>query len=152
LNRTILFLLGDHGTKYTPVEYKNTTAQRLQENLPLLYIVLPDSFIEKHPMKLAHLLVNRFKVTSQFDIHATLLSLLQTDENTKSSLQQRLYGRNLFDDIGERHACSQANIPDEFCSCFWAVYEVSIVINIALLGIFDSGNNTWSYVENVGSI
>lgn len=113
LNSTVLFILGDHGTRYLR---KRGLPHRLQENLPLLYVILPQNFVTTYPEIATNVKTNQFKVTSQYDIHATLLNLLELNEKKKITNEDEI-GRSLFEDLGKRESCSDANIPETFCSC-----------------------------------
>lgn len=74
LENTLLVVLGDHGKSYGPL--RNTIAGKLEESLPYLSLTFPDGFRAKYGRLMANLRTNRNRLTTAFDVHKTLMTLL----------------------------------------------------------------------------
>lgn len=117
LNNTMLVIYGDHGTRYGAI--RSTMRGKLEERLPFLSISLPTWFSQKHPDLVRNLNINTERLTTPFDVHATMKHVLAFPE--KSSTK---YGKSLFDEVEKSRNCRDAGIPDHFCHCLnWKVVD-----------------------------
>ncbi|EYC38542.1 hypothetical protein Y032_0711g1740 [Ancylostoma ceylanicum] len=117
LDRGISIIMGDHGNRFGLVQHKYTG--RIEERMPLMAIRLPPDFKKLHPKEYANFLVNKWKLTSNFDIHQTLKDIaLMSFGNTRRSNTEN-YGRgiSLFDEIPANRSCFDAYIAENFCTC-----------------------------------
>ncbi|KAK7065640.1 hypothetical protein SK128_021693 [Halocaridina rubra] len=73
LEDTIMLFMSDHGMRYGPIRY--TLAGLLEERLPYMLIVLPTWFEESFPEAVKNLRLNSERLTSNYDIFATLHDL-----------------------------------------------------------------------------
>ncbi|KAJ0182008.1 hypothetical protein K1T71_002730 [Dendrolimus kikuchii] len=122
LNDTILILLSDHGLRWGDIRY--TKQGRLEERLPLVHILLPDSFQEDYSLAYKNIKENAHKLTTPFDIHATLSDLINMDEVKDEQIKlrsQTSYASNknisLFIPIPGNRTCQTAGIADHWCTC-----------------------------------
>jgi membrane-anchored protein YejM (alkaline phosphatase superfamily) len=110
LDNTLLVVMGDHGIRYGAI--RKTILGKLEERLPLLSISVPNWFKEKYPDFVRNLQTNTDRLTSPYDLHATLQQILsQSHKKTYS------YGQSLFTEISKSRTCKQAGNPEHFCPC-----------------------------------
>lgn len=143
LNSTVVVFFSDHGPRFG--DMRNTFQGWLEDRMPFIYFHLPPSFKAAHPNWYQNLQANKNKLTSPFDLHATL--------------QQVLYGRvlqsppgcpkcgSLLDQVSQNRSCDDAAIMSAWCTCSvtddsksvtddWhitaPVYDFMLVINFNL--------------------
>ena len=63
---------------------RNTFQGKLEERMPLLSLLFPESFQRKYPQAYSNIKRNAARLTTALDIHATLKDILELDgeENT----------------------------------------------------------------------
>ena len=117
LNNTILVLFSDHGMRFG--EIVETSQGYLEERLPFMFIVPPPGFKHKYPLAYKNLYNNRDKLTTPFDIHATLEMVLEQKypNESKSHGGRTEKGICLFSPISSRRTCVDADIPAHYCAC-----------------------------------
>ncbi|XP_046384897.1 uncharacterized protein LOC124155226 [Ischnura elegans] len=134
LEKTVLLVISDHGLRWGGI--RSTYQGRLEERLPLAYIRLPQAMRDKYPSASANLRRNAKKrLTTPYDIHATLLDILHADTamtqeavsrrskelpssppkgNATSELPRSV---SLFLPIPEWRTCKIAWIDPHWCCC-----------------------------------
>ncbi|XP_057309240.1 uncharacterized protein LOC130647407 [Hydractinia symbiolongicarpus] len=115
LNKTILFLLGDHGARYGKV--RQSQVGYYEERLPFLSITLPKWFRNKHTSVYNALLENTQRLVTPFDIHETLLDIAQKNYNGNQR-KNNVRHKSLFYKISPNRTCFNAGIPDHYCTCY----------------------------------
>ena len=70
---TILFLFSDHGIRFGKM--RETASGTIEERLPFLYIYLPRNFKTSEIHE--NLVTNSHRLTTPFDIYATLLHVIK---------------------------------------------------------------------------
>ncbi|CAG9566682.1 unnamed protein product [Danaus chrysippus] len=122
LDDTILIILSDHGIRWGDIRY--TKQGRLEERLPLLHILLPESFRANYSLAYNNIKLNSNRLTTPFDIYATLIDLLHMDGISNENLKLRSetsYGNDraisLFMPILSNRTCTTAGIDDHWCTC-----------------------------------
>ncbi|XP_028039701.1 uncharacterized protein LOC114250150 [Bombyx mandarina] len=122
LDDTILILLSDHGIRWGEIRY--TKQGRLEERLPLFQILIPRSFQDNFPLAYENIKNNRKRLTTPFDLHATLsdltnLNFIKDEQITLRSKEN--YGSDrsisLFLPIPNNRTCNTAAIDDHWCTC-----------------------------------
>ncbi|XP_054164693.1 uncharacterized protein LOC128962340 [Oppia nitens] len=110
---TAIFLFSDHGFRYGKL--RRTHTGEIENRLPFMFIHLPKTFADKHRDDgwLANLSVNQHRLTTAFDVHATLHHIVHGKPNTSLP-----HGTSLFTPISDQRQCINASIPEMFCSCF----------------------------------
>lgn len=108
LSNTILILFSDHGIRFG--DLRETMSGRTEERLPFIFIHLPDE--SKNPDWIENLQINKHRLTSPFDIHSTLMHLVNGHPNEKFP-----FGMTLFQEIPESRTCASAGISDHWCVC-----------------------------------
>ncbi|XP_037297818.1 uncharacterized protein LOC115448259 [Manduca sexta] len=122
LDQTILILLSDHGIRWGDIRF--TKQGRLEERLPLFHILLPPSFRETYSLAYNNMKTNRRRLTTPFDVHATLLDLINLNELDNERIKRRsneYYASDrsisLFLPIPTNRTCKTAEIADHWCTC-----------------------------------
>lgn len=122
LDNTILILLSDHGMRWGDIRF--TKQGRLEERLPFVHILVPPSFKEHYNLAYDNLKLNSKRLTTPFDIHATLSDLInlesiQNEEILSRSKKGYVLGKSisLFLPIPGNRTCQAAGIDDHWCTC-----------------------------------
>lgn len=115
LDETIIFFLSDHGSRLE--EWRGTEVGRYEDMLPFFYMMLPNELVRERPEILENLSVNSRRLTTVYDIHATLKELtepMQPEQRNAGTLK----GHSLISEqIPETRTCLDAGINLQFCSC-----------------------------------
>lgn len=112
LNNTMLVLFSDHGSR-TPA-MRATMQGKLEERLPYMSILLPKWVKDKRPELYANLMKNYDRLTTPFDIHETLRSVV---DHRPHQLTARQKGISLFNEIPKTRTCAEAGVDLHWCSC-----------------------------------
>ncbi|CAG4998145.1 unnamed protein product [Parnassius apollo] len=122
LEETVLILLSDHGIRWGDIRF--TKQGRLEERLPLVHILLPTSFRENFSLAYSNLKLNSRRLTTPFDLYATLSDLVNLDtiKNEKIKYRSSLsYAQersiSLFLPVPSNRTCQTAAIDDHWCTC-----------------------------------
>ncbi|XP_037732918.1 uncharacterized protein LOC119563522 [Drosophila subpulchrella] len=117
MDNTIIIFFSDHGSRFGPL--RQLDSGFVEERLPFIYIRVPRWIREKYPKLLHNLQVNRNRLTSPYDIHATLRHILEL--NTPPEGLPRPEGcptcHSVFEEMDWSRNCSQAGIADHWCAC-----------------------------------
>lgn len=113
LNSTLLILMADHGARYSYI--RATTQGKLEERMPYFAFRFPPWFRKQYPQVVKNLEINSQRLTTPFDIHATLHDLLSYSGPGMADLSQR--GVSLFREIPKERTCSDAGITPHWCAC-----------------------------------
>ncbi|KAG8287670.1 hypothetical protein J6590_031784 [Homalodisca vitripennis] len=124
-NRTVLVVMSDHGIRWG--EIRGTFQGYMEERLPFLFIAYPNWFRIKYTTAVANLKKNAKKLTTPYDLHETLLDLIDVTQLEQETLRERSRrlerakplprGISLFLPISENRTCSSAGIDDHWCTC-----------------------------------
>lgn len=126
LNRTIVLLMSDHGIRWG--SFRKTYQGMMEERLPLLIALYPTWFKQKYPEAIANMELNAKRLTTPFDVHATMLDLLDLRQIKNKRLRKRTAELNdpdtsvprsisLFLPIPMNRTCENAGIASHWCSC-----------------------------------
>ena len=112
LNDTVLVLMSDHGLRIG--EYReHTLAGRIEVDLPFTFLVFPEWYRKLRPRAFQTLLRNSERLTTHFDTHETLKSLLPAGERIIPSTGP---GKNLFtEELSPSRTCEEAGIIMDYC-------------------------------------
>lgn len=114
LENTLLVIVADHGTSYG--DDRSTVAGKFEENLPYLSLTFPTGFREKHGKLMDNLRENSNRLTTAFDVHATLTSLLDVN-SIKIPVNATSRAVSLLQEIPWQRTCTSASIDMHWCSC-----------------------------------
>ncbi|CAN7948695.1 unnamed protein product, partial [Ixodes hexagonus] len=115
LNNTALVFVSDHGTRFGVIRQTEIGAQ--EDKTPFLFLALPEWFLQKFPSYAMGLKSNERRLTTAYDVHATLLSLASLPDLEPRHTPK---GLNLFLEVPPTRTCDEAFIPAEFCGCLGA--------------------------------
>ena len=82
----------------------------MEERLPFLAVRVPDWFRERYPHKAASLRHNSDRLTTPFDLHETLLDVLDMNRPHHNVTTSRPRGYSFFHDIPDNRTCDDAAI------------------------------------------
>lgn len=119
LENSFLFFMSDHGSRVDKI--RNTPIGRLEERLPLMSIVIPEQFRKEYPNIHANLKSNINRLTSPFDIHATMVDILKENFNAGEVETPYPRGISLFRPVPEDRSCANAGIDEHNCVCYTSV-------------------------------
>ncbi|KFM78895.1 hypothetical protein X975_25379, partial [Stegodyphus mimosarum] len=155
LNTSLMILFSDHGIRFGPI--RQTYIGKFEERMPFIYLFFPTWFLQKYPEFAENLRRNQERLTTPFDIHATLVHLLnvtrQSDFSEENITISRLSpnGLSLLEEIPKERTCEQANILPHWCPCQThrpVPVTESVVVNCAL-ALIDTINEQLKPYENV---
>ncbi|CAL2038842.1 unnamed protein product [Caenorhabditis brenneri] len=121
---SIVIVMADHGHRFAKL--RETHQGQLEERMPFFSISLPKQLkmTEKGKVMEKNLRENAEKLTSPFDIHASLIDILNlpndsSEEKDFNQMQDASHQRSLsvFRPIPEDRTCAQAGIEAHWCTC-----------------------------------
>ncbi|CAL2038843.1 unnamed protein product [Caenorhabditis brenneri] len=120
---SIVIVMADHGHRFAKL--RETHQGQLEERMPFFSISLPKQLkmTEKGKVMEKNLRENAEKLTSPFDIHASLIDILNlpndSEEKDFNQMQDATHQRSLsvFRPIPEDRTCAQAGIEAHWCTC-----------------------------------
>ncbi|VDD90552.1 unnamed protein product [Enterobius vermicularis] len=119
LEKSLVIVMADHGNRFAKL--RSTHQGQLEERLPFFAISLPKSFRETESGSIAYknLLANKERLTTPFDIHATLLDIIHwpTIEKLKTPNVAKNRSLSLFREVPENRTCAEAGIEPHWCTC-----------------------------------
>ena len=115
-NNSIMLLFSDHGMRFG--EIMRYELGWYESRLPFFYIMLPDWYAARYPDRLASLRTNSRRLTTFFDVHATLREILHDAGAAEADLPLfRHPGVSLFHPVPEERSCEDAGIAPHWCVC-----------------------------------
>ena len=104
LDDTVLVFFSDHGIRFGLI--RETMSGKYEERLPFMHIHMPDKW------KSENLTVNAHRLTTPFDIHATLKHIIRGEPD-----RELKYGKSLLEEISMNRSCKSIPISDHWCGC-----------------------------------
>ncbi|XP_034485979.1 uncharacterized protein LOC117790600 [Drosophila innubila] len=117
LDESIIVFFSDHGMRFGSL--RKLDSGFLEERMPIFYIWLPKWFREKYPEYADSLKLNRNRLTSPYDIYATLRHILELDTpRSELPLPESCPScHSVFFKVEESRGCRYAGIDDHWCTC-----------------------------------
>lgn len=120
LNKSLVILFSDHGIRFGPI--RQTYIGKFEERMPFIFLFFPPWFLKRHPEFEKNLRANQNRLTTPFDIHATLVHMLHLKRQPSSELNETLskltpHGISLMDPIPKDRTCEKASILPHWCTC-----------------------------------
>ncbi|EEC02209.1 conserved hypothetical protein [Ixodes scapularis] len=112
LNQTVVIFLSDHGVRFGGI--RKTLIGKYEERQPFAFAIFPQWFVASYPHVEENLRTNQRRLLTTFDIHATLMELLDFPQQPRPRTK---YGLSLFHEIPEARTCANASIPYHWCTC-----------------------------------
>lgn len=99
--------------------YRETFNGMVEERTPFLFLIMPPWFKEKYPAVAKNLNHNQERLTSPFDIYATMLDILyfQSTSANIPNVNASVSGISLFQKISAGRTCSDAGVQLHYCLC-----------------------------------
>jgi len=115
--KSIILFFSDHGMRFG--QLRKLDSGFLEERMPILYIWLPNWFKAKYPEFADSLQVNRNRLTSPFDIYATLRHILELETpRTNLPIPESCSScHSVFFKVDASRSCSEAGVEDHWCTC-----------------------------------
>lgn len=114
LSEAFVVVLADHGHRFDAIRASLTG--RLEERLPLFALSVPASL--RDPALLRTLEENALRLTSHFDLYATLVDILRRARGEAPLPGHKGdRGLSLLRPIPTHRSCSEAGIPADYCVC-----------------------------------
>ncbi|XP_065310750.1 uncharacterized protein [Dermacentor albipictus] len=126
LHNTVLVFLSDHGLRFG--DSRATYIGKFEDRQPFAFVVFPQRFLDANPKAARSLFYNQFRLTTPFDVQATLAELLDYPSVERP---QTRYGRSLLHEIPEARTCTDAHIGHHWCVCNVRV-DVAVSRTLAL--------------------
>ncbi|KAH8279909.1 hypothetical protein KR054_010657 [Drosophila jambulina] len=126
LNRTVVMLMSDHGLRWG--SFRRTYQGMMEERQPLMMLLYPPWMNDRYPKAIANLRLNAHRLTTPFDIHSTMLSLMNLGNLEADQVQRRTAeldepdstmprGISLFLPVPPTRTCELAGIASHWCTC-----------------------------------
>ncbi|KAG8188755.1 hypothetical protein JTE90_012226 [Oedothorax gibbosus] len=115
LNNTMLVFYSDHGIRFGDI--RKTRIGQYEERMPFMHLILPKWFLDEHKDISQNLHTNSYRLTTPFDVHATvrhLASLVAGETEFEWRLKP---GLSLFEEVPPSRTCSDAAITPHWCTC-----------------------------------
>ncbi|CAL4105083.1 unnamed protein product, partial [Meganyctiphanes norvegica] len=113
----IVIFLSDHGMRYGGI--RTTTIGKYEENTPFNFFILPESFKEKYKTAYYSLLENQKRLTTHFDIHKSLVDILDKNYQNETYLAEPVVKdreMSLFKPIPKTRNCKDSQIEYHYCA------------------------------------
>ncbi|GFU12034.1 uncharacterized protein NPIL_483021 [Nephila pilipes] len=114
LNNSFFVLFSDHGIRFGDIRL--TYIGKFEERMPLMYIHFPKWFLDQYPDYAKNLRINQNRLMTLFDIHATMVHLLDLTKSAEERSAVTL-GQSLLEEISPNRTCDDANILSHWCPC-----------------------------------
>jgi len=111
---TVVLFFSDHGHRYTPI--RSTLTGLLEERTPMFNIWFPSWFYKRYPSIEQNLELNTMRLSSLFDVHETLIDLVNQNFNG-AQRPEHSRGYSQLYEIPVDRQCFEAGIPDHHCTC-----------------------------------
>lgn len=115
LRNSLLVLFSDHGIRFGDI--RKTYIGQFEERMPFVNLIFPQWFLKKYKILHRNLKLNQNRLTSPFDIHSTLMDLLNLDNDTSDEAVLTSPGISLFREVSPHRTCSHASISPHWCTC-----------------------------------
>ncbi|CAN7997280.1 unnamed protein product, partial [Ixodes hexagonus] len=131
IDNTIVVFMSDHGQRWGRI--RDTYIGMLEDRLPMLFVRFPPTFRRHHPNVMRNLHINSKRLTTPFDLHATLRNLakfegtprpLDVDEypdHLQDAARERAV--SLFGEVSVNRTCQDAGIDEHWCVCRPSIAE-----------------------------
>ncbi|KAH7968050.1 uncharacterized protein LOC119382698 [Rhipicephalus sanguineus] len=112
LKNTLLVFFSDHGLRFGPI--RSTFVGKLEERMPIMFLAFPETFAQQYPAAVARLRTNTRRLTTPFDVHATLQHLASFPPEHP---HRTMHGVSLFHEVPFNRSCDEAFIFPHWCTC-----------------------------------
>ncbi|CAG2115010.1 unnamed protein product [Medioppia subpectinata] len=118
LDETLVIFFSDQGSDWSPIN--ELYFKEVESRLPFLFMRLPKQLRDKYGSVFN---TNTKQLITPFDIHATLVHILNGEANKTLP-----HGLSLLDQIPDNRDCKSASIPES--KCIQTIGELELVIQL----------------------
>ncbi|CAH1369497.1 unnamed protein product [Tenebrio molitor] len=141
LDDTILIVMADHGHRFA--EIRNTIQGKQEERLPFFSFTFPQNFKNHFRQAYENFQNNLDKLTTPFDIHSTLKTVLNLVDIGEADINERSV--SLFTKIPSERSCSHAYIEPHWCACLeWKKIPVTAPLTKRIADVLVSTLNNYT--------
>lgn len=115
LENSLVIFLSDHGIRFGAT--RHTMSGFYEERLPFLFISVPTWLKESYPEMVENIKSNQNRLTTPYDMHATLKHILAFNQDRDLKLNCDEMCRSFFEKIPINRTCETANIEPHWCTC-----------------------------------
>ena len=114
LEDTLLVVMSDHGARYNAA--RKTVQGKMEERLPMMSLRFPPWFKQRYPILNRNLVTNVDRLSTPYDIHETLLDVLNLGRIV-NTVDQPDKSISLLRPIPWNRTCTDAGIEMHWCTC-----------------------------------
>jgi len=124
-NNTIIITFSDHGMRFGEIQHLYVA--RIENRMPFLNIVLPPSLKAKYPTVAKSMRLNQERLSSTFDLHATLRDILHGNYKSPGQfyVNKKLRGISLFKPLPEDRSCAGKKSSPYCNNCIKNIIDLS---------------------------
>ncbi|KAE9547226.1 hypothetical protein FO519_009562, partial [Halicephalobus sp. NKZ332] len=115
VENSYFILMADHGPRYG--DFRETSAGHRENLNPALFITLPKSIRENHPEVVNIVKQNSRKMTTHYDLFATLVEIADSKDPKFLKEDLILYGKSLLKPLEKERSCRSLMILPDLCLC-----------------------------------
>ncbi|XP_023235860.1 uncharacterized protein LOC111635199 [Centruroides sculpturatus] len=130
-NNTFVLFFSDHGIRFGNI--RKTYIGKFEERMPFVFLIFPKWFYEKYPEYAKNLHINERRLTTPFDLHATIMHLLYLPNDLPENATT--YGISLLKEVPSKRSCEDAAIKPHWCTC-----QIHIPIPVNDIGVISAAN------------
>lgn len=112
-DKSLVVFLSDHGMRYGDI--RQTLVGKYEDRMPFAFLLFPREFRLKYPDAIRNLKLNQYRLTTHYDLHATLLELANYPGGKHPFRTSR--GLSLLWEIPTNRTCRDAFIAPHWCCC-----------------------------------
>lgn len=142
-NNTFIIFVSDHGIRYGKMRY--LMESYYEERLPMFFIWVPYDFRERYKEKYKNLQLNQHRLTTPYDLHATLWEILKiSNDSIDITVPEACpHCTSLFKEKSPYRTCADAAIDKKWCGC-----HKLVPVDTKDTDVFNSLQLTISHIQN----
>jgi hypothetical protein len=152
MDNLMVVVMGDHGTEHG--DMRATLQGHLEQRLPFMSLTFPDWFTSNQSQSFANLMKNQERLTTPYDVHKTLMGLLDVREAQNYAADNKL-GINLLTNIvPSSRNCIQAGIDIQWCTCidYASIADDTVAQAVGQLVVHYINNATQQYRDKCNEV
>lgn len=141
LQNSLLIFYSDHGIRFGSI--RKTYIGQFEERMPFMNLYVPNWFLEEYPEFERNLNINSKRLTTPFDIHATILHLASILSGNQKLKDIPKRGISLFQEVPSSRTCSDASIAQHWCTCqkIKVISKADFLVQRGAVSIIETINN-----------
>ncbi|XP_049866942.1 uncharacterized protein LOC126367468 isoform X2 [Pectinophora gossypiella] len=117
LDNTFVIFLSDHGIRFGKVRFQ--TEAYYEERLPMLFMWVPHAFRETYPEEYHILKLNQYRLTTPYDLHATLWDFMKMTTNWIDIVPPEACPecKSFTKEVSPNRTCADVQVSQKWCTC-----------------------------------